>query len=123
MNSGHISVYNKVGYAYGTLTDCAYIRDDNKNIEMIISATILVNKDQIFNDDNYEYEEIGIPFLAELGRELYKLEKKRIPLDSRSWHMVDRSIYTQVNPLYYTLLPNKIFVLVKVPMHNLYRTH
>ena len=43
----------------------------------MLTATILVNKDGIFNDDNYEYDEIGIPFLAELGRQLYNYELSR----------------------------------------------
>ncbi|GMN11695.1 hypothetical protein MTsPCn9_28780 [Croceitalea sp. MTPC9] len=73
----YIKIYNKVGYAYGTLTDCAYIKDTKNNIDFMITATILVNKDEIFNDDNYEYDEIGIPFLAQLGRELYNQELKR----------------------------------------------
>lgn len=73
----HIKIYNKVGYAYGTLTDCAYIHDTKNNIEFMLTATILVNKDGIFNDDNYEYDEIGIPFLAQLGREIYAYELKR----------------------------------------------
>ena len=29
-----------------------------------------INENKIFNDDEYEYETIGIHFLAELGREL-----------------------------------------------------
>lgn len=65
-----IEIYNKVGYAYGYLTDCAYIKNKKTNKEYIITATIHVNENQIFNDDNYEYESVGIPFLAELGREL-----------------------------------------------------
>ncbi|MCL6267911.1 serine hydrolase [Flagellimonas myxillae] len=73
----HIKIYNKVGYAYGTLTDCAYIQDVKNNIEFLATATILANKDGIFNDNVYEYDEIGIPFLAELGRELYKYELNR----------------------------------------------
>jgi len=73
----HIKIYNKVGFAYGTLTDCAYIVDEKNHIEFMLTATILVNKDGIFNDDNYEYEEIGIPFLAALGREFYKYELNR----------------------------------------------
>lgn len=73
----YIKIYNKVGYAYGTLTDCAYIKDTKNNIDFMITATILVNKNGIFNDDDYEYEQVGIPFLAELGRELYTLELKR----------------------------------------------
>ncbi|MEM9686220.1 MAG: serine hydrolase [Bacteroidota bacterium] len=66
----HIVIYNKVGYAYGYLTDCAYIVDEAKNKEYIITATIHVNANGIFNDDMYEYDTIGLPFLAELGRQL-----------------------------------------------------
>ncbi|WP_420321958.1 serine hydrolase [Flagellimonas sp.] len=75
----HIKIYNKVGYAYGTLTDCAYIKDEKNNLDFMVTATILVNKDGIFNDNVYEYDEIGIPFLAQLGRELYQYELNRKP--------------------------------------------
>lgn len=77
----HIKIYNKVGFAYGTLTDCAYIVDEKNKIEFILAATILVNKDGIFNDDKYEYDDIGLPFLAALGREFYnyELERKKAP--------------------------------------------
>jgi hypothetical protein len=57
-----------VGFAYGTVTDAAYIVDQKTNTRFFLSATILVNKNQIFYDDIYEFETIGIPFLAELGR-------------------------------------------------------
>ncbi len=66
----YIEIRNKVGYAYGYLTDCAYIINKKTNKEYIITATIHVNKNGIYNDDTYEYDEIGIPFLAELGRQL-----------------------------------------------------
>jgi hypothetical protein len=73
----HIKIYNKVGFAYGTLTDSAYIVDEKNQIEFMLTATILVNEDGIFNDDKYEYDEIGIPFLAALGREFYEYELNR----------------------------------------------
>ncbi|WP_343488409.1 serine hydrolase [Allomuricauda sp. d1] len=73
----HIEIYNKVGYAYGTLTDCAYIKDTKNNIDFMLTATILVNSDSIFNDDQYEFDEVGIPFLAQLGREIYQHELNR----------------------------------------------
>lgn len=73
----HIKIYNKVGYAYGTLTDCAYIKDTKNDVDFMLTATILVNKDGIFNDDHYEYEAIGIPFLAQLGREIHHYELNR----------------------------------------------
>ncbi|MFD1161446.1 serine hydrolase [Hwangdonia seohaensis] len=66
----HIKIYNKVGNAYGYLTDCAYIVNEKTKKEYIITATIHVNKNQIFNDNNYEYDTVGFPFLAELGRQL-----------------------------------------------------
>lgn len=72
-----MKIYNKVGFAYGTLTDCAYITDTKNHLEFLLTATLLVNKNGIFNDDSYEYDEIGIPFLAQLGREIYKYEMNR----------------------------------------------
>jgi beta-lactamase class A len=69
-----IRIYNKVGLAYGTTTDVAYIRD-NKGIEFLLSATILTNENEIFNDNKYEIDDLGIPFLAALGREIYQFEK------------------------------------------------
>ncbi|WP_190811490.1 serine hydrolase [Flagellimonas sp. S3867] len=73
----HIKIYNKVGYAYGTLTDCAYVQDEKNDVDFLVTATLLVNKDGIFNDNVYEYDEVGIPFLAELGRQLYNHELNR----------------------------------------------
>jgi hypothetical protein len=70
----HVQIFNKVGYAYGTLTDNAYIKDTKNKIEFLLTATILVNKNGIFNDGVYEFENVGIPFLAELGRQVYKYE-------------------------------------------------
>ena len=46
-------------------------------IEFFLTATVFVNKNQIFNDNVYEYDELGIPFLAEVGRAIYAYERKR----------------------------------------------
>lgn len=73
----HIRIFNKVGDAYGFLTDAAYIVDFKNNIEFILSATIYTNENQTFNDDNYEYEEIGLPFLKNLGQSIYEIELAR----------------------------------------------
>ena len=74
----NIRVFDKVGLAYGYLTDVAYIVDFENNVEFMLSAVILVNKDKIFNDDVYEYDEIGKLFLANLGRVIYNYELKRV---------------------------------------------
>lgn len=71
-----VKIYNKVGNAYGTMIDCAYIVDTENKVEFMLSATILANKNGIYNDNIYEYDEISLPFLAELGRILYQKNKK-----------------------------------------------
>jgi len=75
--SGDIRIFNKVGEAYGYLIDNAYIIDFKNNIEFLLSAVIYVNEDQIFNDDIYEYDKIGFPFLSKLGKVIYDHELKR----------------------------------------------
>ncbi len=74
---GSLRIFNKVGYAYGYLTDVAYISDVKTGVEFFLAATIHVNANAIYNDNVYEYEEIGIPFLAELGRLFYEHELTR----------------------------------------------
>jgi hypothetical protein len=73
----NIRIFNKVGDAYGQLTDVAYIVDFEKKIEFFLSATIYCNKDGILNDDHYDYETIGFPFMKQLGQVIYNLELKR----------------------------------------------
>jgi hypothetical protein len=73
----NIRIFNKAGWAYGQLTDNAYIIDLENKVEFLLTATILVNEDGIYNDNKYEYETIGKPFLANLGRVIYEYEYKR----------------------------------------------
>ncbi|GAB4252358.1 MAG: hypothetical protein Kow0027_16980 [Saprospiraceae bacterium] len=73
----HVRIFNKVGWAYGYLTDVAYVVDFENGVEFFLAATINVNEDGIYNDDNYEYTTVGLPFLAELGRVVYEYELKR----------------------------------------------
>ncbi len=69
-----IKIYNKVGNAYGYMIDCAYIENTSKNIGFFLTAVIHVNKNKIYNDGIYEYNEIAYPFLAKLGRVVYDYE-------------------------------------------------
>lgn len=73
----NIKIYSKSGLAYGYLTDNTYIVDKKNNIEFFLSATVHVNENGIYNDDKYEYDEIGLPFLAKLGRIIYNYERER----------------------------------------------
>lgn len=73
----NIRIFNKVGDAYGFLTDVAYIIDTDKKLEFMLSATILCNKDGIFNDDKYDYDTLGFPFMKNLGQLIYNYELQR----------------------------------------------
>ncbi|MGK0184764.1 MAG: hypothetical protein ACI9R3_000538 [Verrucomicrobiales bacterium] len=69
--------FSKSGMAYGTVTDNAYIVDFDNGIEFFLSATLLVNANGTFNDDVYEYDTIGVPFMRDLGRAVHAHELKR----------------------------------------------
>lgn len=70
-----LRIHNKVGWAYGYLTDAAYITDTVSGREFLLVGTIHVNENRIFNDGVYEYETIGLPFFGELGRAILAYER------------------------------------------------
>jgi hypothetical protein len=72
-----IKITNIVGQSYGFMVDCAYIQNKKENVEFMLSAVIYTNENQIINDGKYEYNTIALPFLAELGRQIYAYELKR----------------------------------------------
>ncbi|MCH7397460.1 class A beta-lactamase-related serine hydrolase [Belliella sp. DSM 107340] len=70
-------IYNKTGQAYGHLLDGSYFVNKTEGVEFFVSAVIYVNENNILNDNNYEFDEIGFPFFKELGDYLYDLELRR----------------------------------------------
>lgn len=72
-----VRVFNKVGWSYGFLTDLSYIADFKNRVEFMLSATVYVNSDGVLNDDKYDYDSIGYPFLFNLGQTIYQYELKR----------------------------------------------
>ena len=68
----NIRVYNKIGQAYGTSLDNGLIKNYQDNVEFILTATIYTNKNNVINDNLYEYRDIGVPFLAKLSRAIYQ---------------------------------------------------
>lgn len=74
---GGMRVFNKVGWSYGFMTDVSYIVDFENQVEFMLAATLYVNSDGILNDNRYEYEESGYPFLYQLGQTLYRYELAR----------------------------------------------
>jgi hypothetical protein len=72
-----LRIFNKIGDAYGHMIDVAYIVDFDKKIEFFLSAEIYCNTDGIMNDDKYDYETIGYPFMKNLGKVIYDYEVSR----------------------------------------------
>ncbi|KAB7731576.1 hypothetical protein F5984_04890 [Rudanella paleaurantiibacter] len=72
-----VRVFNKVGWAYGFMTDVSYVADFTNKVEFMLTATIYVNRDGILNDNRYEYDAIGIPFMYQLGQTIYTYERQR----------------------------------------------
>ncbi|MEN9570069.1 MAG: hypothetical protein RL172_1300 [Bacteroidota bacterium] len=73
----NIRVFNKVGWSYGCMTDVSYVADFDNKVEFMLAATIYVNKDEVINDDKYEYNQVALPFFYALGQHLYQYELKR----------------------------------------------
>ncbi len=73
----NVRVFNKVGWAYGFMTDVSYIIDVKNKVEFMLAATIYVNSDDVLNDNKYDYETVGEPFLNALGQTIYQYELKR----------------------------------------------
>ena len=72
-----LRIFNKVGDAYGFLTDVAYVVDFANHVEFMLSASIYCNSDGIFNDDKYDYETVGYPFMEQIGKVIYDYELQR----------------------------------------------
>jgi hypothetical protein len=64
---GELAVYNKIGEAYGFLTDNAYVVDTKANQSFFLSATVYANSDGVVNDDKYDYDTFALPFFADLA--------------------------------------------------------
>jgi len=92
----HVRVFNKVGWAYGFLIDASYVVDFRNGLEFMLASVIYVNKDGILNDNRYDYETVGWPFMHQLGQAIYKheltrkrkrkpnLDKFKVPYEKRS---------------------------------------
>jgi len=87
----HVRVFNKVGWAYGFLTDVSYIVDFRNRIEFMITATVYTNEDGILNDNTYEYETMGLPFLYRVGQDIYQYDlhrQRKFKADLKKFHLV-----------------------------------
>ncbi|MFN8243397.1 MAG: serine hydrolase [Ferruginibacter sp.] len=71
----NIRIFNKEGDAYGHMLDVAFVVDYKQETAFFLSAVIYCNSDGILNDDKYDYNTIGLPFMKNLGKLIYDYEK------------------------------------------------
>jgi hypothetical protein len=73
----NIRIFNKVGQAYGFMTDCSYVEDTLNRVDFFLSCSMYLNADGILNDGVYEYDQIGYPFFHNLFNVIYTEELER----------------------------------------------
>ncbi|TAE44541.1 MAG: hypothetical protein EAZ44_07125 [Cytophagia bacterium] len=72
----NIRILNVVGWWGGVVTDCAYIIDFENKIELLVSARIGINHNEINESD--AYHKYSFPFMQKLGEGLYEYEKSKL---------------------------------------------
>jgi hypothetical protein len=71
-----LRVLGKSGMAWGWLSEVAHVQDAQSGAEFLLAASIHCNPDGIYNDDRYDYDSVGLPFLAELARAVLAVERE-----------------------------------------------
>jgi hypothetical protein len=67
LDAGRIRECNKIGQAYGFTTENAWIVDEDSGRAFFLAATLYTNEDGVLNDDQYDYETVALPLLADLA--------------------------------------------------------
>ena len=62
-----VEVTGKIGQAYGFTVENSYLHNTANGRAVFVSAVIYTNSDGVSNDDRYQYDAIGRPFMADLG--------------------------------------------------------
>ena len=66
-----------MGQSYGFVYDVAYFKDTKNGIDFFLSTVIYTNSSEVVGNNGYEYDTIGLPFLKDLGRIIYRYELDR----------------------------------------------
>ncbi|MCC5787717.1 MAG: serine hydrolase [Phycisphaerales bacterium] len=66
-------IYNKVGMAYGFLTENAYVVHIPTGKAFFLAATVYTNENRTLNDNTYEYQTKALPLMADLGEAAARL--------------------------------------------------
>jgi len=64
---GKFEIHSKVGQAFGFLIGNAYVVDKDTGRAFFLIAAIYANKDEVLNDDDYDYDDVAFPALADVA--------------------------------------------------------
>ncbi len=64
---GKFQIFAKVGQAFGFLVANAYVVDKETGRSFFLTAAVYANPDEMMNDDDYAYDSISFPALADVG--------------------------------------------------------
>lgn len=67
VSSEDLVAYGKSGRAYGFVVDNAYFFDKRTAKSVFVSATVFVNGNGRIGDDVYDYFDVALPLLADIG--------------------------------------------------------
>jgi hypothetical protein len=95
----NIRIFNKVGQAYGFMTDCSYVVDTLNKVEFFLSCAMYLNADGILNDGKYEYDQTGFPFFHNLFNAVYDEELMRHKQFLPKLHLPDFTDTLLVKPV------------------------
>lgn len=77
VNYPGVEFCNKSAMAYGFMADCCHLRDTVNNVEFFLTIYIYLNRDEILNDNKYEFDTVGLPFMRKFGELIYKKMKEK----------------------------------------------
>jgi hypothetical protein len=64
---GKLTIESKVGQAYGFLIANAYVTDRETGRSFFLTAAVYANPDETMNSDNYAYDTVAFPAMADLA--------------------------------------------------------
>lgn len=67
---GRFQIFSKVGQAFGFLIANAYVVDEDTGRAFFLIASVYANPDETMNDDDYAYDSVAFPALADLGEQV-----------------------------------------------------
>lgn len=73
LDADRLSVTNKVGQAWGFTLENACVHDDYSDRSFFLTAAIYTNASGTLGTDQYDYDSVALPFMADLGEAAARL--------------------------------------------------